>query len=181
MKPRIILVRTAARSRHFHIESVQLEFANGSRREFERIAAGPGPGTALIVAMPNPTTVLLVREYAVGLDRYELTLPMGCIEPGESAIAAANRELMEETGFKAARLKSLHTLTLAPGIFGYQAEVVLATELTPCSLEGDEPEPVELVYWPLSLLDEVTRTGEISEARTLSALFLARSILAGRT
>jgi len=177
-KPQILSVRTAARSRLFHIESVQLKFANGSRREFERIAAGPRAGTALVVAMPDPTTVLLVREYAVGLDRFELTLPMGRIEPGESAIAAANRELMEETGFSAAHLSSLHTLTLAPGIFGYQAEIILATGLTPCALGGDEPEPLELVYWPIARLDKIATTGEISEARTLSSLFLARSILA---
>jgi ADP-ribose diphosphatase len=177
-KPQILSVRTAARSRLFHIESVQLKFANGSRREFERIAAEPRAGTALVVAMPDPTTVLLVREYAVGLDRFELTLPMGRIEPGESAIVAANRELMEETGFSAARLRSLHTLTLAPGIFGYQAEIILATELTPCALGGDEPEPLELVYWPIARLDQIGTTGEISEARTLSSLFLARSILA---
>jgi ADP-ribose diphosphatase len=176
-KPQILSVRTAARSRLFHIVIVQLEFANGSRREFERIAAGPRPGTALVVAMPNPTTVLLVREYAVGLDRFELGLPMGCIEAGESAVAAANRELMEETGFAAAHLRSLQTLTLAPGIFGYQAQIILATGLTPCALDGDEPEPPELVYWPIARLDQVAWTGEISEARTLSALFLARSIL----
>lgn len=177
-KPQILSVRTAARSRLFHIESVQLKFANGNRREFERIAAGPRPGTALVVAMPDPETVLLVREYAVGLDRFELSLPMGRIETGESALAAANRELMEETGFRAASLRSLHTLTLAPGIFGYQAEIVLATELTPGALDGgDEPEPLELVYWPISRLDQIASTGEISEARTLSALFLARSII----
>jgi ADP compounds hydrolase len=177
-KPQILSVRTAARSRLFHIECVQLKFANGNRREFERIAAGPQPGTALVVAMPDPETVLLVREYAVGLDRFELSLPMGGIEPGESAAAAANRELMEETGFTAARLRPLHTLTLAPGLFGHQAEIFLATELTPCVPHGgDEPEPLELVYWKISRLDQIVRTAEISEARTLSALFLARSIL----
>jgi ADP-ribose diphosphatase len=177
-KPQILSVRTAARSRLFHIESVQLKFANGNRREFERIAAGPRPGTALVVAMPDPETVLLVREYAVGLDRFELSLPMGRIEPGESALAAAHRELVEETGFRAASLRPLHTLTLAPGIFGYQAEIILATDLTAGVLDGgDEPEPLELVYWPISRLDQIARTGEISEARTLSALFLARSIL----
>jgi ADP-ribose diphosphatase len=176
-KPRILSVRTAARSRLFHIESVQLKFSNGNRREFERIAAGPQPGTAVVVAMPDAATVLLVREYAVGLDRFELSLPMGRIEPGESALAAANRELMEETGFRAASLRPLYTLTLAPGIFGYQADIILATDLTPASLDGDEPEPLELVYWPISRLDQIASTGEISEARTLSALFLARSLI----
>jgi ADP-ribose diphosphatase len=103
---------------------------------------------------------------------------MGHIERGESAIDAANRELMEETGFRAGHLKHLQTLTLAPCILGYQAEVVLATELTPCTRDGDEPEPLEVVRWPVARLDQCAITGEISEARTLSALFLARSLLA---
>ncbi len=173
-KPEILSVRTAARSRLFHIESVQLRFANGSRREFERITAGPQPGTALVVAMPDPETVLLVREYAVGLERFELSLPMGHVESGESVLAAANRELMEEAGFRANQLRRLHTLTLAPCILGYQAEIVLATDLLPCERGGDEPEPLEVIHWPIARLDDVVMAGEISEARTLAALYLAR-------
>ena len=69
-------------------------------------------------------------------------------------------------------------MTLAPCILGYQAEVVLATELTPCARDGDETEPLEVIYWPIARLDQVATTGEMSEARTLWALFLARSILA---
>ena len=178
-KPQILSVRTAARSRLFHIESVQLKFANGNRREFERIAAGPRPGTALVVAMPDPETVLLVREYAVGLDRFELSLPMGRIEPGESALAAANRELMEETGFRAASLRLTAHLDAGAGYIRISSgDSSCHRAHCPASLDGgDEPEPLELVYWPISRLDQIANTGEISEARTLSALFLARSIL----
>src|SRR5579871_1653255 len=114
-KPEILSVRTAARSRLFHIESVQLKFANGSRREFERIAAGPGPGTALVVAMPDPATVLLVREYAVGLDRFELSLPMGRIEPGGIRTGGGKPRAHGRDGIQSDRAQGLAYLDAGAG------------------------------------------------------------------
>lgn len=179
-KPEIVGVRIAARSRLFRIEAVCLRFSDGTEREFERIAGGPRAGTAMVVAMPDPATVLLIREYAVGLDRFELSLPTGLIEPTESSIEAANRELMEETGYAASLLERIHTLTLAPGIFGYQAEIILASGLRHCPLCGDEPEPLEVIRWPIARLDDIGASLEITEARTLAALFIARSLLRRR-
>ena len=173
-KPQILNVRTAARSQHFHIEAVELRFSNGNECVFERLAGTPTASTVVIVAVPRPGTVLLVREYAVGLDRYELSLPMGRMEPGETVLETANRELSEETGYRASQLERLHTLSLAPGILGYQAEIVLARNLEPAVLEGDEVEVPEVLEWPLRKLEEIVATGEITEARTLAALFLAR-------
>ena len=99
---------------------------------------------------------------------------MGRMEPGETVLETANRELSEETGYRASQLERLHTLSLAPGILGYQAEIVLARNLEPAVLEGDEVEVPEVLEWPLRKLEEIVATGEITEARTLAALFLAR-------
>jgi ADP-ribose diphosphatase len=175
VKPRVLGIRTAASSRHFRIESVHLRFSNGAEREFERITSSSVVGAVVVVAMRDPSTVLLVREYAVGIERYDLHLPMGNIEPGESVIEAASRELAEETGFGARQLERLHSLTIAPGIFGYQAEIVLARGLFPRRLSGDEPEPLDLVDFPLAQLDSPDGLARISEARTLAALFIART------
>jgi ADP-ribose diphosphatase len=176
-KPRILSVNTAARSRYFHIESVHLKFRNGSERHFERIAGSPNIATVLVVAMASASSVLLVKEYAVGLDRYDVTLPMGCIEEGETAEEAANRELKEETGFGARTLRRLCTLTVAPTIFGYRADVVLATDLYECEATGDEPERPECTAWELDQIAAAVVRQEICEARTLAALFVARSVL----
>jgi len=176
--PEILSVRTAARSRLFHIEAVKLRFANGNEREYERLAGSAVPGAVVIVPLLDSGNLLLVREYAVGLERYELGLPMGLLQSGESTLQAANRELMEETGYAAEQLRRLHTLALAPGILGYKMDVVLATGLQPRRLEGDEPEPPETVLWPLERLEELALDGLISDARTLAALFVARGVLA---
>jgi ADP-ribose diphosphatase len=176
-KPEILSVRTAARSRHFHIEAVELRFANGNVREFERVAASAIPGAVIIVPLLDTGDLLLVREYAVGLERYELSLPMGRVQHPESNLQAADRELREETGYGARNLQALHTLALAPGILGYRMDVVLATGLHPSTSNGDEPEPLEVVAWPLERIDELPGSGEIADARTLAALFVARHAL----
>jgi ADP-ribose diphosphatase len=178
--PQILAIRTAARSRLFHVEAVQLRFENGVECEFERIAAPFAAGTVIVVATPSPGAVLLVREYAVGLQRYELGLPMGSIDPGESFLQAANRELREETGFAARSLMPLTTLSLAPGILAYQAQIVLATDLVVDHAPGDEPERPEVITASLGDLDRLIAKGELTEARSLAALFIARERISAR-
>jgi ADP-ribose diphosphatase len=177
-KPTVLGIKTATRSRYFHIESVQLRFGNGAERVFERVAGTPHIGTVLVVALPDPRSVLLVREYAVGLDRYELTVPMGCVEPGETPEQAANRELQEETGFGARSLRRLCSLSVAPSIFGYRAEVVIASDLFKSRLTGDEAERPECITWPLDRITQAATRQQIREARTLAAILLARDVLA---
>lgn len=176
-KPEILSVRTAARSRLFHIEAVQLRFSNGNEREYERIAGPAAAGAVLIVPLFDAETILLVREYAVGIDCYQLGFPIGLVEHGETTLQAANRELMEETGFAARELRHLHTLSLAPGILGYRMDVVLATSLYRHHRIGDEPERPEIVEWPIARLEELLGRADISDARTLAALFVIRAAL----
>ncbi len=61
--------------------------------------------------------LLLIREYAVGIEEYELGFPKGLIDPGEGVLEAANRELMEEVGYGAERFDFLAKLTMAPSYF----------------------------------------------------------------
>src|SRR6185503_20620052 len=103
-KPPIIhATRDIEHSRFLRAEQVDLEFSNGERRTYERMKPG-GLGAVIIVPMLDAETVLLVREYGVGLDRYELGLPKGRLDPGETPFEAAGRELQEEAGFAARKL-----------------------------------------------------------------------------
>ncbi len=175
-QPRITACRELARSRMFRIEELEVSFANGSRRSFERLR-GESPGSVLIVPLKDADTVLLVREYAAAAERYELGLPKGRIEPGEEPLGAANREIMEEIGFAAKRLRLLRTLTVAPGYIQHETLVVLAEDLYPQAARGDEPEALEVVPWRLSKLNDLLAQADCTDARTLAALYLTRSAL----
>ena len=159
------------------MEKVSLRFSNGAEREFYRVLANPH-SAVLVVAMADPNTVVITREYACGLHRYELGLPRGRIDEGEDVLSAANRELQEEAGFGAGRLDYLRTLALAPTYMAHEIHVVLARDLYPSRLPGDEPEEIETLLWPLADIETLALSPEFSEGRALGALLLARAWLA---
>ena len=129
-KPQIHAIETVAQTQLFRIERLDLEFSNGVKTQYERLKGSSG-GAVLVVPMLDDDTVLLIREYGAGVDRYELGLPKGRVEPGEELLAAANRELMEEVGYGANSLEHMTTFTLAPGYLGHHTQIVLAQDLYP--------------------------------------------------
>lgn len=163
----------------FPVEQIDLEFSNGERRTYERLP-GSGRGAVIIVPMRDPETVLLIREYVCGLHAYELGLPKGRLERGEDVLEGANRELKEEVGFGARRLGILRTLSLAPTYMAHVTHVVLAEDLYPERLQGDEPEELDVVPWRLDALHELVLREDVTEGRSIAALFLAREWLARR-
>ena len=175
-KPTITRTETLARTRLFHVEKIGLRFASGTEVEYERLRS-PGTGAVLIIPLLANDTILLIREYVAGMDRYEVSFPKGVIEPDETALQAAHREIKEETGYGARQLKTLKVLTVAPGYSDYQTHIVLATDLYPEKLPGDEPEDIEVLSWSLHELDQLLRRDDFVEARSIAALFLLQQEL----
>lgn len=179
-KPPVIrATRVVDASRFLKAEQVDLEFSNGERRTFERLRSS-GLGAVIIVPMQDDDTVLLVREYAVGIDRYELGLPKGRLDRDETAEQGANRELKEEVGFGARELHVIANLSVSPAYMTAMTHVVVARDLYHERLVGDEPEELEVVPWKLSELHHLLGQPEVSDGRSIAALFIAREYLAGR-
>ena len=168
--------RTLTETGIFNIEELDLAFSNGQTRRYQRIV-GSEEGAVLVVPMPDPETVLLIREYAAGMERYDLAFPKGRVEPGEDLLVAANREIQEETGHGSHRLEKISSVTLAPGYLFHTTHIVLARDLYTRRLPGDEPEPIEVVPWRLDDLDNLVGREDFNEARSIAALYLIRSWL----
>lgn len=160
----------------YRMERLDLEFSNGERRRYERLH-GRGHGAVAVVPMLDDETVLLVREYAAGVHRYELGLVKGRIDAGETPEQAADRELMEEAGYGARELTVLRSLSLAPVYMSHQTHLVLARGLYPKRLPGDEPEELEVVPWKLAEIGQLILREDFSEGRSIAALFIAREWL----
>lgn len=175
-KPEILSVKTIARTALFHVEGLHLRFSNGEERNFERLKGGRD-GSVMMVPMLDADTVLLVREYGVGIEDYFLALPKGLVEPGEDILEAASRELMEEVGYGARRLTCLRSMSLSPSYISGAMPLVLAQDLYEKRLVGDEPEPIEIVPWKLSRLNALLARDDFHEARSIAALFLVRELL----
>ena len=177
--PQIHQREIIAQSGFFKVERVNLEFSNGATRQFERMA-GSGRGAVMIVPMIDEETFLLVREYAAGTHSYQLGFPKGLIDPGETVVDAANRELMEEVGYGARELHDIHTVSMAPAFFNAKMNIVIAKDLFEQRLEGDEPEELEVIPWSIKDKDALLAREDFVEARCIAALFLAEQWLRGK-
>ncbi|WP_341939031.1 ADP compounds hydrolase NudE [Marinimicrobium sp. C2-29] len=176
-KPEILKRHTVARSRLFRADELHLRFSNGEERIYEKLCGG-GPGAVLIVPVLDDNRVVMIREYAAGIHDYHLALPKGAVDKGETPLEAANRELKEEAGYGARDLRLLKRLTLSPAYMEQGINVVLARDLYPEQLVGDEPEPIEVVTVDFDDLLALSMREEVSEGRTVAALFLAKAWLA---
>ena len=163
----------------YRLEHLDLEFSNGERRRFERMVSR-GHGAVVVVPMLDEETVLLVREYAAGVDPALDQAQFVAMHAGESPEQAADRELKEEAGYGARRVQVLRGLTLAPTYMSHVSWLVLARDLYPEKLPGDEPEELEVIPWKLQDLEQLMLRDDFSEGRSLAALFIARAWLAGQ-
>ncbi|MBE8167380.1 MAG: ADP compounds hydrolase NudE [Shewanella sp.] len=175
-KPQILQTKVVAQSRLFTVEQLDLCFSNGVERQYERMK-GHSRGAVMIVPIHNGQ-LLLASEYAAGTHEYELGFPKGLIDPGESAEQAANRELQEEIGYAANKLTLLKEVSLAPSYFSSKMQIFIADELYESQLEGDEPEPIEVIDWKIDDWRSLINENRFNEARSVSALFLAMDYLA---
>src|SRR5204863_7200657 len=114
-----------------------------------------------------------VRQYRHPAREYMLELPAGTLEPGEDPAPAANRELQEEIGMRAADLTEIATFYLAPGYSTELMHVFLATGLSPSSPEQDEDEVITVEKIPASQAAALARRGELRDAKSLVAILLA--------
>lgn len=176
--PSILNVKQVAKSRLITIEEMDLCFSNGEHRVYEKVKGG-GPGAVLIVPMLDDDTMVLIREYCAGTHSYQLGFPKGLIDAGEEPLTAANRELQEEIGMAAEELSFMHEVSLAPAFFDAKMKLFLGEGLYPSKLDGDEPEPLQIVYWKMSNYLELLAQPDFTEARSIAALMFARELLKG--
>lgn len=174
--PEVLSCNEVAKSRLITVEEIELKFSNGELRTYEKIKGG-GRGAVLIVPMLDEDTMVLIREYSAGTHSYQLGFPKGLIDAGEAPEDAANRELQEEIGMASKHFKHLRQVSLAPAFFNATMDLFIATGLYESTLVGDEPEPLQVVHWKLSDYQALLAQPDFTEARSISALMLAKDFL----
>jgi ADP-ribose diphosphatase len=124
----------------------------------------------LIVARDRQDSVLLVEEPSPAFGERALFLPGGAVEPAERILDAAQRELREETGYRAEALELVATLRPWPKYLRVACHIVRAADLVRDPLEPDEPHRIVLRPAPLQAIREAILRGEIQDARVAAAL-----------
>ena len=132
------------------------------------------PGAAAIVAVTDDEEVVLVRQYRKAVEATLLEIPAGTLEPGESPLQCAHRELTEEAGLRAESMTPLVTFIPSPGILTEQITIFLARGLHPIAGTLDvEEEDLRIVRVSLGQVPALIDAGEIRDAKSLIGLLLA--------
>ncbi len=139
-------------------------------------------GSAVILAVDNSKDkkdpwIVMERQYRHAANRYLWELPAGKLEQGEDPLAGAQRELEEETGYRAKKWKPLVNYYASPGFLGEAMNVFLAEELVPGEARPEEDEVIELRLVKLSEILKRIEKGGILDGKTLSAVLLYAHLL----
>lgn len=134
-------------------------------------------GGAVIVAITDDDKVVMVKQYRASTRRNMLELPAGKIDKDEDPMAAAIRELKEETGYTPG--KTVHLISSYPSV-GYTEEMLhiyLCTELEPGETHFDENEALDILEYEFDTLMEMIRNGELKDGKTQLGLLMAKQVL----
>lgn len=116
--------------------------------------------------------IILIRQYRHAAGQFLLELPAGRIEPGEAPLAAAKREMIEETGFRAKRWTLLTQYYASPGFLGESMKTYLARDIQPGSSSPEDDEHIEIVRTPLSQALALIAGNRIHDGKTLIGISL---------
>lgn len=137
-------------------------------------------GASAVVPLFEDGTVLLVRQHRVAVDLITLEIPAGKLDgPGEDPRDCAVRELAEETGLRAARMRHMTTILTTPGFCTEKIAIYLAQDLTEGETHPDEDEFLNLVRMPLDEAVAMSLRGEIPDSKTICGLLMAKLLLEG--
>lgn len=142
----------------------------GRERDFVVIDA---PDWVNVIALTTDYHLVLVRQFRFGIDDFSLEIPGGVMERGENPLAAAQRELREETGYTGHKVRSLGGVHPNPAIMNNVCHLVLVEAAARTTdLAWDRDEEIEVLTQPVDEVYNWARTGRIRHALVLDALLL---------
>jgi ADP-ribose pyrophosphatase len=155
------------------LDRVRLPDGNEGIREY-----AVHPGAVVVIAEQDDGSLLFERQYRYPLRRTFLELPAGKIDPGEAILDTATRELLEETGHSASEWRYLGVMHPCIGYSDERIEIFLARGLTRESApQLDHGEFLEVLSLSLADAINAVRSGEITDAKTITALFWAEKVI----
>jgi ADP-ribose pyrophosphatase len=132
-------------------------------------------GSAIVMPVNAGGEILLARQFRLPANAYLWEIPAGRIDPGETPLAAAKRELIEETGLRAKRWKRLFSLYMSPGFLDEKMHIFLATGLTQGPRVHLDGEHIESRWFPQTKIDAMIRRGQLLDGKTVAAFYAFRA------
>ncbi len=180
-RARVLASKVAFRGPVFYVTSDKVREPGGivARRDVVRHT-----GSVVILAVDDSRSqarVLLARQYRYAAGQRLWELPAGRIDPGEKPLTAAQRELLEETGYTATHWKRALFFYSSPGFLDETMAIYLASGLIPGQAQPEEDEFIQKRLFPLPAALRMVMNGRIQDGKTIAGVFwLQQARSAGR-
>jgi ADP-ribose pyrophosphatase len=125
------------------------------------------PGSAVMLPVDEKKRILLVRQYRLSARQYMWELPAGKIDPGENALQAAKRELIEETGYRAGKWTKMVSFFPSPGFLAEKMTIYMAKDLRAGEAKPMEDERIETKWFKSKEVAALIAEGKIADAKTI--------------
>jgi ADP-ribose pyrophosphatase len=170
---RLIARSLVHQGRIFRVEVDTVRLPTGHLLDMEIVRH---PGSVVLLAMPSPNDIILIRQYRYTVDRYIWELPAGSLKPGEDPAAAAARECEEEIGLRPGRIERLQGFYPTPGFCDELMTFYRCTELGPpppdSVAQQDEDEDIEPRTFTLVEARALIAGGQVVDLKTVAGLAL---------
>jgi ADP-ribose pyrophosphatase len=166
------------KGRIYDFVTENIKLPNGSETEITFIRH---PGSIAVVPLLDDDTVVMEMQYRHPVGEYLLEIPAGTLEPNESPLDCAKRELMEETGFRAQKLVELGKIHMIPAYSDEEIHVFIARDLKPAEQNLDPDEIIEVVTYPLAKAVRMIHAGKITDTLTIASIQMAWFYINGRS
>jgi ADP-ribose pyrophosphatase len=171
---KLISSKLSYKGKVFNVFSDTLEEPGGHRHIKDVIRH---PGSVVMLAVdesknPSDPDVILERQYRHAAGQYLLELPAGSRNPNEPPLAAAKRELIEETGYRAKKWTMLLRYFASPGFLGEWMQIYLARDLREGIATPELDEQIEIIRMPLSEIMKLIAEGKIHDGKTIIGVSL---------
>ena len=167
-KAKINQITEIYKGKHFSFITEDITLPNDVRSE---IAMVRHPGSTAIVPLLDDYTLVMTRQYRHPVRDYIVEIPAGTLEPGESPLSCAKRELEEETGFVANKLVELSHIHMLPAYSDEKIYLYLAKDLTPSQQRLDQDEIIHIVKYSFDDAMRLINNGSITDALTIAAIY----------
>jgi ADP-ribose pyrophosphatase len=173
-KTQLVSSKVVFKGKVFSVDRDEVIEPGGHRNTREVIRHN---GSVVILAVdesknPKDPDIILERQYRHAAGQFLLELPAGRVEPGESTLAAAKREMIEETGYRAKKWSLLTKYFASPGFLGEWMQIYLAREISEGIAQPEEDEKIEVIRMPLSQALALATANKIHDGKTLIGLLL---------
>jgi ADP-ribose pyrophosphatase len=138
------------------------------------------PGSVVVLPVLPGGRILLIRQYRHATRQYLWELVAGRMDPGETPRAAAARELIEETGYRAKRLRVFLDVFPTPGFLEERMFILLAEGLTEGKAEPEEDEKIVSRAYSRTQLEKMIRGGKLRDAKSIAGILFYFRFLSPR-